>query len=360
MSRAFMLKDTPFSVDYDLPKEISVARKALWSELKALKTNNPRVKCQIIYPAKLVVDGKVVRDEFPDWYTVMKGSRLSDFSYIDQTLSFDRARRTNKLKPPELQKIFDSSDVVLLTETWTNDFSDVAVKNFESYILNRNENKTKTKRNSGGIIVYLRNEFSSKDTLIFKSKDDFLWIKIYKPVLHLQHDLYICLCYVVPDESSRQSMIENNTFDRLLDSMAFLENNTQNSCHLLVCGDFNSRTSTQPDFVVNDDPVHMSVLPDDYTPDMQLPRFSEDKGHVNNNGLLLLDMCKQTGLRIMNGRVGGDTGIGRYTFVGSRGSSVVDYVIASQELFKFVKYFEVQEPNILSDHYSFNFMKNMC
>lgn len=91
MSRAYMLKDTPFSVDYDLPKEISVARKALWSELKALKTNNPRVKCQIIYPAKLVVDGKVVRDEFPDWYTVMKGSRLSDFSYIDQTLSFDRA-----------------------------------------------------------------------------------------------------------------------------------------------------------------------------------------------------------------------------------------------------------------------------
>lgn len=174
-------------------------------------------------------------------------------------------------------------------------------------------------------------------------------------MLHLQHDLYICLCYVVPDESSRQSMIETNIFDRLLDSVAFLENNTQNSCHLLVCGDFNSRTSTQPDFVVNDDPVHMSVLPDDYTPDMQLPRFSEDKGQVNNNGLLLLDMCKQTGLRIMNGRVGGDTGIGHYTFVGSRGSSVVDYVIASQELFKFVKHFEVQEPNILSDHCLINF-----
>ena len=70
-------------------------------------------------------------------------------------------------------------------------------------------------------------------------------------MLHLQHDLYIFLCYVVPDESSRQSMIETNTFDRLLDSMAFLENNTQNCCHLLVCGDFNSRTSTQPDFEVN-------------------------------------------------------------------------------------------------------------
>ena len=68
----------------------------------------------------------------------------------------------------------------------------------------------------------------------------------------------------------------------------------------------------------------MNVLPEDYTPDNFMPRYSEDEGHVNNNGLLLLDFCKQTGLRLMNGRVGNDSGIGRYTFVGHRGSSVVD------------------------------------
>ena len=52
----------------------------------------------------------------------------------------------------------------------------------------------------------------------------------------------------------------------------------------------------------------------------------------------------------MNGRVGKDTGVGQYTFVGSRGSSVVDYILASQPLFKFAKEFEVHGPNILSDH----------
>ena len=81
-----------------------------------------------------------------------------------------------------------------------------------------------------------------------------------------------------------------------------------------------------------------------------MPRSSEDEVHVNNNGLLLLDFCKQTGLRIMNGRVGNDQGIGKYTFVGSRGRSLVDYVLSSQLMFKFIKDFEVQEPNILSDH----------
>ena len=58
-----------------------------------------------------------------------------------------------------------------------------------------------------------------------------------------------------------------------------------------------------PDFVADDDPVHMAVLPDEYIPDVELPRFSEVKGHVNNNGLLWLEFCKQTGLRIVNGRV---------------------------------------------------------
>ena len=138
--------------------------------------------------------------------------------------------------------------------------------------------------------------------------------------------MHVCLCYVIPDDSSRQSMIESNIFDRFVDSVVLIENKSQSDCSLLICGDFNSRTSVNPDFVADDDPVHMSVLPDEYIPDVELPRFSEDKGHVNNNGLLLLEFCKQTGLRIVNGRVGIDKRIGKYTFVGSRGYSVVDYV----------------------------------
>ena len=62
MRKAFLLKGTPFSVDYDLPKEINEARKALWSELKCIKSQHPGAKVQIVYPAKLLVDGKVVLD----------------------------------------------------------------------------------------------------------------------------------------------------------------------------------------------------------------------------------------------------------------------------------------------------------
>ena len=41
MRNAHMLRRTPFSVDYDYPKEISAARKALWSEIESIKSQKP-------------------------------------------------------------------------------------------------------------------------------------------------------------------------------------------------------------------------------------------------------------------------------------------------------------------------------
>ena len=261
------------------------------------------------------------------------------------------SRRTNKLQTEEFRSIFSSSDIVLLTETWTDRFSEISVSNFEPYIPNRETVKNNCIRNSGGLIIYIRDKYVSKETLVYKSEDDIVWVKLNKSVISLNEDLYICLCYVTPDDSSRQTLVESNIFDRLLESVLYVENKGQNNCNILICGDFNARSSIKPDSVVDDDDViHMPHLPNDYSPDMYLQRFSEDQGHTNNNGNLLLDFCKQTGLRIMNGRVGNDYGIGKYTFVGHRGRSVVDYVLAKPDFFNFINCFDIHEPNILSDH----------
>ena len=50
-------------------------------------------------------------------------------------------RRTNKSKSDEFKSIFQSNDVILLTETWTDEFSDVLVDNFETFALHRQEKK---------------------------------------------------------------------------------------------------------------------------------------------------------------------------------------------------------------------------
>ena len=260
------------------------------------------------------------------------------------------SRRTNKLKSPELLYIFENNDIVCLTETWTDEFSDLVVNDFEHYVLNRVQKNPNAKRNSGGIVIYVRSKFVSEDTHVFCSEDDILCIRLKSEKIGLKQDLYILLCYVMPENSVRQAIIENCVFERMLDSIVGINNRCNDRCYVLCCGDFNARTNIQPDYVVGDNSVHLAMLPDDYISDVDLSRVSQDKGTLNNNGTLLLDFCKQTGLRLLNGRVGMDKSIGKVTFVGNRGSSVVDYMVCSPELFQFIEKFKVGDPNIISDH----------
>ena len=93
------------------------------------------------------------------------------------------------------------------------------------------------------------------------------------------------------------------------------------------------------------------VLPDEYTIDSNVPqRISQDTVRPDSNGLLLLELCRQTGMRILNGRTGNNANVGKYTYICSNGRSVIDYMLASQNLIEFIQSFDVHDPNILADH----------
>ena len=104
----------------------------------------------------------------------------------------------------------------------------------------------------------------------------------------------------------------------------------------------------------DDTAAHIHTLPDYYSTDIPLKRVSEDRV-FNRFGSELLDFCKQTGVRILNGRAGVDGDIGKYTYVSGAGRSLVDYVIASPHIFSLVDTFNVDDPNILNDHCICNF-----
>ena len=96
------------------------------------------------------------------------------------------------------------------------------------------------------------------------------------------------------------------------------------------------------------------MLPDDYVEDIFLCRVSQDKV-TNEYGNYLLNLCKASGLRIMNGRIGSDDGLGKFTCVTENGCSVVDYVLCKPDLMIFFTGFSVEEPNISSDHCEIRF-----
>ena len=113
---------------------------------------------------------------------------------------------------------------------------------------------------------------------------------------------------MLPAGTTRQPYVETSVFDRLSNDIALFQSSHKSDCSFLVCGDMNARSKELPDMVIDDSFKHLP-LPDDYIEDEYIPRTSHDK-NINPNGTSLLDFCKQTNLRILNGRFGSDTGIG--------------------------------------------------
>lgn len=71
LSAAFNLKGSAFSVSSDYPAEIRQARGKLWRECSQARAAN--IAANIAYPAKLIIGGQVVRDEFPGWAMAISG-----------------------------------------------------------------------------------------------------------------------------------------------------------------------------------------------------------------------------------------------------------------------------------------------
>ncbi|XP_041350956.1 uncharacterized protein LOC121369940 [Gigantopelta aegis] len=71
-----------------------------------------------------------------------------------------------------------------------------------------------------------------------------------------------------------------------------------------------------------------------------LQRASQDTSRPNGHGYKLIDLCKNSNLYLVNGRVGEDRGIGQPT---CKGSSVIDYAIASFTVLERILKFKVNE-----------------
>ena len=62
--------------------EIQEARSKLWPTFKEMKRDCPRYKVQIVYPARLIQDGRLVHDEIPEWSKYMGTNRINQLNNI--------------------------------------------------------------------------------------------------------------------------------------------------------------------------------------------------------------------------------------------------------------------------------------
>ena len=90
-----------------------------------------------------------------------------------------------------------------------------------------------------------------------------------------------------------------------------------------------------------------------YSVDIDIGVRGNCDSETNEYGNKLVNLCKTTGLRIVNGRTTSDA-LGHFTCITHNGASTVDYLIVSQHIFNTVSDFRIGT-RIDSDHMPLEF-----
>ena len=100
---------------------------------------------------------------------------------------------------------------------------------------------------------------------------------------------------------------------------------------MLLLGDFNARTGTYDDFTSSD---CSGFIQNDLSVQTEnMPQRRNFDNAINKHGKWLLELCRSLDLRILNGRVKGDS-FGQPTSHDRMGINAVDYAIVDQDMFK--------------------------
>ena len=179
-------------------------------------------------------------------------------------------RRYNKLKSDELKNIFSNHDIVLFTETWSNELFDYDFDGFTCYKLHRTLKHKNANRDSGGLMAYISDTCNKQISLVKTVDDCIMWLKISDHVGSQTNDtdrsMYICLCYNVPANSSREGLLQNDLFDNILNDIVFFDSHTEHE--YMILGDFNSRVGNLNDFVQGEFLHNLDLLPEYYIEDV--------------------------------------------------------------------------------------------
>ncbi|VDI64497.1 Hypothetical predicted protein [Mytilus galloprovincialis] len=176
-----------------------------------------------------------------------------------------------------------------------------------------------------------------------------MWFQVNGKAFNLDKPVVFGVVYIPPEYTRYSSDEAVNEIEQEFLRFSNISN------YICLLGDFNARTGCDDDFVIINEDEHGDNNLSDFIENpinaleaLSIPtkRESMDKGK-NRYGNMLLNFCKGNGVFILNGRLGRDQNIGRFT---CRNASVVDYCISTPELLKTFKDFEVLDSSkLLSD-----------
>ena len=208
--------------------------------------------------------------------------------------------------------------------------------------------KKRLGRKHGGIAVFVHHSILQGVTKIPTQGSEVIILKLNKGFFKLDRDTHLVFAYCSPSQSSYTIRTQLDPFSEIEQKLANLERNTD----VIVMGDLNARTGLKLDYITHEDNQNLT-LPVDYITDTvaTFPRGNRD-ATTNQYGDSVIALCRNTPLRICNGRKLGDTQ-GDFTCHKWNGQSVVDYCLASPGVYSQILFLKVGNYiPVFSDHCS--------
>lgn len=252
-----------------------------------------------------------------------------------------------KLDDVDVATDLKKADIVCLVETHCGANEIPRLSGFSPPIFNVRPKTPRAPYHSGGILIYIKPGIRKGVKAMPETNSEYRWLKLERNFFKTAHDIYILVAY-----------ISNGTFaDKNDDVFELIENDvasfSKDGSEFFVCGDFNARTNVDPDYCIYDQNDNISEhidLPYNMCMDTPIARNNSDTHGTDMRGKKLLNLCRSTGLRIVNGRVLGDTSGNLTCYSHSGKPSTIDYVLVSSNLLRSIKYLHVDDLDIHSIH----------
>ena len=249
----------------------------------------------------------------------------------------------SKLYFEDFEEEINSFDIICLLEVKL-DQNDVGVlekelNDFKIFTNIEDEYKVNPR---GGIMILVKNYLSENVTLIPKINNLTCTVQINSKILEMEENVLLSAIYIPPINSLYSKNDDFELLEEYINNLQLSNNN------IILMGDFNAKTKNLTDYLILNENDELSQLDGIFDQKyVKIKRISQDAHELDSFGHKLLNMCKVLNLQIANGRIGKDRGVGKHTTIHD---SIIDYVLATPELFEEIKDFEIMEFNpILSD-----------
>ena len=236
-------------------------------------------------------------------------------------MSLNICGRFSKMKFGIFESTIEKLDFVCLCETKTDHIPQDELENFHIF--------TTKKSNGLAILANKRNNLLLKFIENTESSN-IIWIAVG---IKDTFEFILGAVYIPCEKSLAQS---EAIFDKISNDLVTLK--SKYDLPFIFMGDFNSRTGINPDFIDFENQITNEIdVSDliDFETNLELynlkNRYNADK-KVNKNGQCFLDLCKNFGLCLVNGRFGSDKHIGEPTCYKSESGTTIDYIVVSDSL----------------------------